>query len=243
MIPVSNATSAPSQRSTATSVADAYGVNSQQTEAGKNSDKVTLSQSQSTRTPSSKEQVKDESVTLSPRAQRAQKIESMAKDFFTSGNFSTEDIPKLVQRLHQDGILSDSQLTRLSEGGFDIPQPNTKPEDLKSFIKEQRNELESALAKKGGGDESGSESVLIKLLNDAESVLDGMGNAQSVQTSQKATRVSAQLNVYLSADVELTQNSREQWQGLKSVMQLAASMGENQQANGQLSSYLALGKA
>ncbi|ABV36210.1 conserved hypothetical protein [Shewanella sediminis HAW-EB3] len=240
MNPIANTAS---QLSTATNIADAYGVNSQQTEAGKSSDKVTLSQSQSTRTPSSKETVKDESVSLSPRAQRAQKIESMAKDFFSSGNFSTQDIPKLVQRLYQDGILSDSQLTRLSDGGFDIPQPTTKPEDLKTFIKEQRRELENALAKKGGESEFGAESMFIKLLNDAESVIDGMGSAQSAEISQKASRVSAQLNVYLKGDVELTQSSREQWQGLKSVMQLAASMGENQQAGGQLSSYLALGKA
>ena len=240
MNPIANTAS---QLSTATNIADAYGVNSQQTEAGKSSDKVTLSQSQKAQTPSSKEKVKDESVSLSPRAQRAQKIESMAKDFFSSGNFSTQDIPKLVQRLYQDGILSDSQLTRLSEGGFDIPQPATKPEDLKSFIKEQRSEFENALAKKGGASEFGAESMFIKLLNDAESVIDGMGSAQSSEISQKATRVSAQLNVYLKGDVELTQGSREQWQGLKSVMQLAASMGENQQAGGQLNSYLALGKA
>jgi len=243
MNPIANATSAASQLTTAPNVADAYGVNSQQTEAGKNSDKVSLSQSQSTRAPSSKEAVKDESVSLSPRAQRAQKIEGMAKDFFSSGNFTTQDIPRLVQRLYQDGILSDSQLTRLSEGGFDIPDPTTKPEDLKSFIKEQRNELETAQAEKGEGASSGTEGVLIKLLDDAESVIDGMGNAQSPVISQKATRVSAQLNVYLRGDVELTQSSREQWQGLKSVMQLAASMGDNQQASGQLSSYLALGKA
>ncbi len=236
-------TNTASQLSTSTSIADAYGVNSQQTEAGKSSDKVTLSQSQSPRTAASKDGIKDESVSLSPRAQRAQKIESMAKDFFSDGSFSTQDIPRLVQRLYQDGILNDSQLTRLSQGGFDIPDPDTKPEDLKSFIREQRSELQAAQDEKGEGAEPGTETVLIKLLDDAESVIDGMGNAQSAEISQKASRVSAQLNVYLRGDVELSQSSREQWQGLKSVMQLAASMGENQQASGQLSSYLALGKA
>lgn len=220
----------------ATNLADNYGVNSQQTQAGASSDKVSLSQSKEAATGLNREGIKDESVYLSPRAARAQKIETMAKDFFADGNFSTSDLPKLIQRLHQDGILSDSQLNRLSEGGFDLPEVQGQPDDLKTFVDAKRNELMA------NGEPEGMNSVLVSLLNDADSVLAQMDNAQSLEVGQKATRVSAQLNVYLKSDVDMPAGEREQWQGLKSVMQLASSMGENQQAVGMVNSYLSLGK-
>ncbi len=69
-----------------------------------------------------------------------------------------------------------------------------------------------------------------------------MDNIQSKELSQQASRVSSQLNVYLKSDVQMSGEERQQWQGLRSVMQLASSMGDSQQASGQLSSYLALGK-
>ncbi|WP_076408751.1 hypothetical protein [Shewanella sp. UCD-KL12] len=218
------------------SLVDSYGVGSQQTEAGASSDKVTLSQAKDAATGLNRDGIKDESVSLSPRAERAQKIEAMAKDFFVKGNFSTADLPKLIQRLHQDGILSDSQLNRLSDGGFELPQSQGKQDDFKKFIEDKRSELTA------DGEAQGMSGVLVSLLNDAESVLNQMDNAQSKEVSQMATRVSAQLNVYLKSDSEISPADREQWQGLKSVMQLASSMGENQQSTGMVNSYLSLGK-
>ncbi|WP_082930817.1 hypothetical protein [Shewanella woodyi] len=236
MNPIANAPSTAGQL-TNTSLADKYGINSHQAEAGQHSDKVTLSQSNQPPKAASKEQVKDESVSLSPRAMRAQKIESMAKDFFADGQFSISDLPKLVQRLHQDGILSDTQLNRLSEGGIELPRPQGSVEDMKTFIESKRGELE-----KNASDENTMSNVLIKLLDDAEGVLNKMDNIQSKELSQQASRVSSQLNVYLKSDVQMSGEERQQWQGLRSVMQLASSMGDSQQASGQLSSYLALGK-
>jgi hypothetical protein len=236
MNPIANTTSTASQL-TNTSLADKYGINSNQAEAGKHSDKVTLGQTGNASKTGSKEQVKDESVSLSPRALRAQKIESMAKDFFADGNFSSADLPKLVQRLYQDGILSETQLNRLSEGGIDLPKSEGKVDDMKTFIQTKRNELE-----KTAQDDESMSNVLIKLLDDAEGVLDNMDSVQTKEISKEAARVSSQLNVFLQGDVEMSSEDRKQWQGLKSVMLLASSMGESQQAGGQLNSYLALGK-
>jgi hypothetical protein len=236
MNPIANTTSTASQL-TNTSLADKYGINSNQAEAGKHSDKVTLGQTGNASKTGSKEQVKDESVSLSPRALRAQKIESMAKDFFADGNFSSADLPKLVQRLYQDGILSETQLNRLSEGGIDLPKSEGKVDDMKTFIQTKRNQLE-----KTAQDDESMSNVLIKLLDDAEGVLDNMDSVQTKEISKEAARVSSQLNVFLQGDVEMSSEDRKQWQGLKSVMQLASSMGESQQAGGQLNSYLALGK-
>ncbi|MEC4725983.1 hypothetical protein HWQ46_10535 [Shewanella sp. D64] len=236
MNPIVNTTSTASQL-TNTSLADKYGINSNQAEAGKHSDKVSLSQTSHSSKVGSKEQVKDESVSLSPRAVRAQKIESMAKDFFADGNFSSTDLPKLVQRLYQDGILSETQLNRLSQGGIELPKSQDKVQDMKTFIQSKRNEFE-----KTSQDDKSMSNVLITLLDDAESVLDNMDSVQSKETSQEAARVSSQLNVYLQADVEMSAKDKDQWQGLKSLMQLASSMGDSQQAGGQLNSYLALGK-
>ena len=236
MNPIANTTSTASQL-TNTSLADKYGINSNQAEAGKHSDKVTLGQTGNASKAGSKEHVKDESVSLSPRALRAQKIESMAKDFFADGNFSSADLPKLVQRLYQDGILSETQLNRLSEGGIDLPKSEGKVDDMKTFIQTKRNQLE-----KTAQDDESMSNVLIKLLDDAEGVLDNMDSVQTKEISKEAARVSSQLNVFLQGDVEMSSEDRKQWQGLKSVMQLASSMGESQQAGGQLNSYLALGK-
>ncbi|WP_394204145.1 hypothetical protein [Shewanella waksmanii] len=174
----------------------------------------------------------DATVSLSPRAQRAQKIEAMAKDFFAGGSFDATQFPKLIQRLHQDGILSDSQLNRLSQAGFDIPTPEANQADLKQFIDTQRGLL---------GQEEGDQ-IMARLLDDAQSVLNQMDQAGSKQTSQTAARVSAQLSVYIKADVEMSEQDRQQWQTLRSVMQLASSMGESQQEVGQLNSYLSLAR-
>ncbi|SQH76151.1 conserved protein of unknown function [Shewanella benthica] len=219
-----------------TSLADSYGVNSHQTEAGSSSDKVSLSQSKEAATGLNRDGIKDESVSLSPRAARAQKIEAMAKDFFSTGDFSAADLPKLIQRLYQDGILSDTQLNRLSEGGFELPEIQGQPDDFKAFIQDKREELTAS------GDTQGMTGVLISLLDDAQSVLNQMDNAQSKEVGQQATRVSAQLNIYLKSDTQMSSSDREQWQGLKSMMQLASSMGENQQAVGMVNSYLSLGR-
>lgn len=235
MNPIANTTSTASQL-TNTTLADKYGISSQ-AEASKHSNKVSLSQTSDSSKAGNKEHVKDESVSLSSRAVRAQKIESMAKDFFAGGNFFSTDLPKLVQRLYQDGILSETQLNRLSEGGIELPKSEGKVEDMKTFIQTKRSELEKTTQ-----DDESMSNVLTKLLDDTEGVLDNMDRVQSKEISQEAARVSSQLNVYLQAGVEISAEDRKQWQGLKSVMQLASSMGDSQQAGGQLNSYLALGK-
>ncbi|CAM3270485.1 hypothetical protein [Shewanella violacea] len=236
--PINSGTSsgANSAGAKSTSLADSYGVNTHQAEAGSSSDKVSLSQSKEAATGLNRDGIKDESVSLSPRAARAQKIEAMAKDFFSKGDFSAGDLPKLIQRLHQDGILSDTQLNRLSEGGFELAPVQGESEDFMAFIQDKRTELTAS------GDTQGMNGVLISLLDDAKSVLNQMDNAQSKEVGQQATRVSAQLNIYLKSDTQMPSSEREQWQGLKSVMQLASSMGENQQAGGMVNSYLSLGR-
>lgn len=176
--------------------------------------------------------IPQEEVSLSPRAQRAQKIEAMADDFFSAGEFSIKDIPKLIQRLHQDGILSDSQLNRLSSAGFEIPEPNEASQSLLDFID----------SKQEGLTQSEPDKALHKMLDDAKTVLNNMDSIDGALYSQTAARVSAQLTVLINADTNMPEMEKEQWQGLKSTMQLAASMGNSQQSSGQLSSYLALSK-
>ncbi|NRD74576.1 hypothetical protein HQQ94_15290 [Shewanella sp. VB17] len=211
--------------------------NTAEAEAGKHSDKVSLGQTRDAAKTANNEQIKDGSVYLSSRALRAQKIDNMAQDFFADGQFTSADLPQLIQRLHQDGILSQTQLTRLSDEGIEVPKSQGKVDDMKTFIESTRSEIEATAA-----DNTTVSTVLIKLLDDAENVLDNMANVQSKEISQQAARVSSQLNVFLQGDVEMSAGDAEQWRGLRSLMQLASSMGDNQQANGQLNGYLALGK-
>ncbi|MGL6124035.1 MAG: hypothetical protein ACRC1W_13725, partial [Shewanella sp.] len=69
-----------------------------------------------------------------------------------------------------------------------------------------------------------------------------MDDVQSPVLAQKETKVLGQLTDYLNYKPVLTDVQKQQWQGLKSMMQLASSMGTHQSAAGQLSSYLALVK-
>ncbi|QYJ87983.1 hypothetical protein K0I73_07050 [Shewanella mesophila] len=231
MNPISSLLSSPNN----TIATEAYGnaVNSepQSQTSSVHSDKVSLSNKANTDKVTGPA-IAEEAVSLSPRAIRAQKIEAMAKDFFADGQFTTAQIPKLIQRLHQDGILSDTQLNRLSSAGFDIPEPSAQKQSLTDFIDEQKETLA----------QTDPESVLMTVLDDAKSVLGNMDSVDGALYSQKAARVSAQLSVFINGDMPMEQLDKKQWQGLKSTMQLAASMGNSQQFSGQMNSYLALSK-
>ncbi|TVP15288.1 hypothetical protein [Shewanella sp. KCT] len=209
---------------------DTQGQDTRDVDGSSASDKVTLS-NQASKTKTTGPDIPQEAVFLSPRAERAQKIEAMAKDFFSKGQFGIGDIPKLIQRLHQDGILSENQLNRLSQAGFDIPRDDGS-QSLLDFIASQREQLK----------ESKPDSVMIAMLDDAESVLKQMDSLDTQGLNQKAARVSAQLSVFVQGDQGLTPSDKSMWQGLKSTMQLAAASGSSQQASGQLQRYLALSK-
>lgn len=231
MNPISQVATPPSNNVLLT---EAYGASvpvESKTQTSQSADKVSLS-GQAAKAKPEDASIKQEEVSFSPRAVRAQKIEAMAKDFFADGQFSTADIPKLIQRLHQDGILSDGQLNRLSAAGFEIPQGNQTPESLMQFVDRQKEQLSK----------TEPDSVLLKVLDDAKHVLEQMDTTDGKETSQLAARVSAQLSVFVNGDVAMSEADKQQWQGLKSTMQLAASMGNSQQSSGQLSSYLALSK-
>lgn len=217
-------------------IANTYGQNTHgqdtpDVDSSSSSDKVTLSH-QDTQAKAGGPEIPQEAVFLSPRAERAQKIEAMAKDFFSKGQFGLGDIPKLIQRLHQDGILSENQLNRLSQAGFEIPRGDGSQPSLLDFIASQRAQLK----------ESKPDSVMIAMLDDAESVLKQMDSLDSQGLNQKAARVSAQLAVFVQGEHGLTQNDKAMWQGLKSTMQLASASGSSQQASGQLQRYLSLSK-
>ncbi|MCG9714374.1 hypothetical protein L1D29_16330 [Shewanella insulae] len=210
---------------------DTHGQDTRDVDGSSASDRVTLS-NQASKAQTTGPEIPQESVFLSPRAERAQKIEAMAKDFFSKGQFGLGDIPKLIQRLHQDGILSENQLNRLGQAGFDIPRGNGEQPSLLEFIASQREQLK----------ESKPDSLMIAMLDDAESVLKQMDSLDSHGLNQKAARVSAQLAVLIQGDSGLTSGDKAMWQGLKSTMQLAAASGSSQQASGQLQRYLSLSK-
>ncbi|KIO37440.1 hypothetical protein [Shewanella sp. cp20] len=213
-------------------IANTYGqTDTPDVDSSSSSDKVTLSH-QDTQAKAGGPEIPQEAVFLSPRAQRAQKIEAMAKDFFSKGQFGLGDIPKLIQRLHQDGILSENQLNRLGQAGFEIPRGDASKPSLLDFIASQRAQLK----------ESKPDSVMLAMLDDAESVLKQMDSLDSQGLNQKAARVSAQLAVFVQGEHGLTQNDKAMWQGLKSTMQLASASGSSQQASGQLQRYLSLSK-
>lgn len=217
------------------SVADAYGLNSKKTDTSKTDTSKTESSTEA------KSSVKDtpktdtkpsDDIALSPRALRAQKIQAMSEDFFADGQFSVSDIPALVSRLQKDGILSDAQVDRLSQNGISLPSQNPSKQSLQDFIDDELKSLA----------EKSPNSPMINTLVDAKNVLSNMDDAQSPVLAQKATKVFGQLTDYLNSNPTLSDSQKQLWQGLKSTMQVASSMGMQQSASGQLSSYLALAK-
>lgn len=213
------------------SIIDAYGVNSQKASTTKTDASTETTQTQSSVTKS--DQASSDEIALSPRALRAQKIQAMSKDFFADGKFSVADIPALVSRLQQDGILSDSQVERLSQNGIKVPSNETpSKQSLQDFLDDELK----TLAK------NSPNSPLINTLVDAKSVLSNMDDAQSPVLAQKAAKVFGQLTEYINSEPPMTDKQKQLWQGLKSTMQVASSLGAQQSASGQLSSYLALAK-
>jgi hypothetical protein len=213
------------------SIADAYGVNSQKASTAKAdpSTEKTPSQTSTTQT----ESTGTDAIALSPRALRAQKIQAMSKDFFANGQFNVADIPALVSRLQKDGILSESQVERLSQNGINpLSTDATGTQSLQDFIDDELKSLT----------ETSPNSPLINTLVDAKNVLTNMDDAQSPLLAQKAAKVFGQLTDYINSNPPMTDTQKQQWQGLKSTMQVASSMGSQQSALGQLSSYLALAK-
>lgn len=213
------------------SIIDAYGVNSQKASTTKTDASAETTQTQSSVTKS--DQASSDEIALSPRALRAQKIQAMSEDFFADGKFSVADIPALVSRLQQDGILSDSQVERLSQNGIKVPSKETpSKQSLQDFLDDELK----TLAK------NSPNSSLINTLVDAKSVLSNMDDAQSPVLAQKAAKVFGQLTEYINSEPPMTDKQKQLWQGLKSTMQVASSLGAQQSASGQLSSYLALAK-
>ena len=214
-----------------TSVADAYGANSQKTNTAKTDSTIASTKPQPDTAKT--DATKADEIALSPRAQRAQKIQSMAKDFFADGQFGVAKIPALVSRLQIDGILSDVQLERLSKSGITVPSTTTpSKQSLQDFVDDELKSLTK----------NSPNNPLINTLIDAKSVLTNMDDVHSPVLAQKATKALGQLTDYLNSEPALTDTQKQQWQGLKSMMQLASSMGAHQSASGQLSSYLALAK-
>ncbi|MBW0298380.1 hypothetical protein HG547_18630 [Shewanella sp. DNRA4] len=212
------------------SAAEAYGLNSKKTETGK-TESSTESNS-SAKEPPKVDTKPGEEIALSPRALRAQKIQAMSKDFFADGKFSVAEIPALVSRLQKDGILSDAQVERLSQNGISLPSQSTNKQSLQDFIDDELKSLA----------EKSPNSPMINTLVDAKNVLKNMDDAQSPVLAQKATKVFGQLTDYLNSNPTMSDSQKQLWQGLKSTMQVASSMGMQQSALGQLSSYLALAK-
>ncbi|GIU08352.1 MULTISPECIES: hypothetical protein [unclassified Shewanella] len=207
-------------------LSDAYGVNREQSNVTNaeniavNSGKQTLAATELTKS--------DNTLVLSGRAERAQKIEAMANDFFKGGQFTSAQLPSLIQRLYQDGILSEGQLNRLSNSGFELPPADEQ--SLSDFIDEQAAALT----------DSEEDSSLAQMLDDAKWVMGAMDFSQSPLVAQKANRVSSQITELLNSEKSLSEAQVEQYKGLKALMQLTSMTGEHQQENGQLNSYLAL---
>lgn len=201
-------------------------------------DRVGLSQHGGTTRQKNSEGIALESVTLSHRVVRAQKIEQVAEAFFQNPQFSSADLPKLIQRLYQDELVNDYDLNQLSARGFELPVVEGTLLSFSQFIEQQRailqqekipaaenspsdNEQQNIKRAETQATAAGLNAVLLKLLDDAEQVLSGVDIGQHREIGQIAVQVSTQLGELLSGDIPLSVHHRQHWQGIKATMQLA----------------------
>ncbi|MBO2688441.1 hypothetical protein [Shewanella algae] len=230
---------------------DAYGVNNRLTSGSGLSvvDTETVNDSKSQGSASAN--IGQDSISLSNDGKRAARVQELAKEFFGSGQFSSADLPKLLARLGDEGLLSESQMARLQGSG--LMGVDTKDNaSLKEFIQGQIGLLR----------QQASQSPLLNALKGADSLMGNMGMMYTPSSSLAANKVAAQLDAVLKGEnqtAESAENSSNKLaakadsaqqdpqllsrlSGVSALMRTAAAIGSQQQGSGQINSYLALAK-
>lgn len=233
---------------------DAYGVNNRLTSGSGLSvvDTETVSDNKSQGSASAN--IGQDSISLSNDGKRAARVQELAKEFFGSGQFSSADLPKLLARLGDEGLLSESQMAKLQGSG--LMGVDTKDNaSLKEFIQGQIGLLR----------QQASQSPLLNALEGADSLMGNMEMMYTPSSSLAANKVAAQLDAVLKGENQIAEiaesgngnsskpaakvDSAQQepqllsrLSGVSALMRTAAAMGSQQQGSGQINSYLALVK-
>ncbi|TVO87034.1 hypothetical protein [Shewanella algae] len=230
---------------------DAYGVNNRLTSGSGLSvvDTETVNDSKSQGSASAN--IGQDSISLSNDGKRAARVQELAKEFFGSGQFSSADLPKLLARLGDEGLLSESQMARLQGSG--LMGVDTKDNaSLKEFIQGQIGLLR----------QQASQSPLLNALKGADSLMGNMGMMYTPSSSLAANKVAVQLDAVLKGENQTAESSENnsnklaakadsaqqdpqllsRLSGVSALMRTAAAIGSQQQGSGQINSYLALAK-
>ncbi|MBO2624942.1 hypothetical protein I6M44_12825 [Shewanella algae] len=230
---------------------DAYGVNNRLTSGSGLSvvDTETVNDSKSQGSASAN--IGQDSISLSNDGKRAARVQELAKEFFGSGQFSSADLPKLLARLGDEGLLSESQMARLQGSG--LMGVDTKDNaSLKEFIQGQIGLLR----------QQASQSPLLNALKGADSLMGNMGMMYTPSSSLAANKVAAQLDAVLKGENQTAESAENnsnklagkadsalqdpqllsRLSGVSALMRTAAAIGSQQQGSGQINSYLALAK-
>ncbi|GGZ20790.1 MULTISPECIES: hypothetical protein [Shewanella] len=230
---------------------DAYGVNNRLTSGSGLSvvDTETVSDNKSQGSASAN--IRQDSISLSNDGKRAARLQELAKEFFGSGQFSSADLPKLLARLGDEGLLSESQMAKLQGSG--LMGVDTKDNvSLKEFIQGQIGLLR----------QQASQSPLLNALEGADSLMGNMGMMYTPSSSLAANKVAAQLDAVLKGENQTAKSDNgnsskpavkadsaqqepqllSRLSGVSALMRTAAAMGSQQQGSGQINSYLALVK-
>ncbi|MBO2598958.1 hypothetical protein [Shewanella algae] len=230
---------------------DAYGVNNRLTSGSGLSvvDTETVNDSKSQGSASAN--IGQDSISLSNDGKRAARVQELAKEFFGSGQFSSADLPKLLARLGDEGLLSESQMARLQGSG--LMGVDTKDNaSLKEFIQGQIGLLR----------QQASQSPLLNALKGADSLMGNMGMMYTPSSSLAANKVAAQLDAVLNGENQTAESAENnsnklaakadsaqqdpqllsRLSGVSALMRTAAAIGSQQQGSGQINSYLALAK-
>lgn len=230
---------------------DAYGINNRLTSGNGLSVVDTETVNDSKNQSQSSAKIGQDSISLSSEGRRAARVQELAKEFFGSGQFSSADLPKLLERLSDEGFLSEKQLGRLQSSG--LMGIDTKDNaSLKEFIQGQIGLLR----------QQASQSPLLNALKGADNLMGNMGMMYSPSISLAANKVAAQLDTVLKGENQTAEsagsNSNKlaakadsalqdpqllsRLSGVSALMRTAAAVGSQQQASGQINSYLALAK-
>lgn len=179
-----------------------------------------------------------ESLKLSSRAQ---KLQAISDEFFSHGNFTQVDTKKLIDKVHEYGLISDKEFDSLSNSPlFKKAEKNTNNAEPKSLI-EHLQDVKKAVDKS----DSAENKELSIGLDKAMSILSDVEKAKNSPTfKQDITNAMSELDKLMKSDSfkKLDEKYQEAIEGSVAALEVIDKISPNRLSNPFINRYLDFSK-
>ncbi|WP_250655118.1 hypothetical protein [Alkalimarinus coralli] len=161
---------------------------------------------------------------------RAHKIQMLNEEFFPGGPASVAITPGFIQRLHEYGFISDTELEKLDVAKSEEQKPSGTLGELSKKIDSLSDRLTS---------ESPDDS-LIGILTRADAIINNLDGSKPSPLTGDIKTVSAELNAYMgSSDADkLADAEKKMMDELSLTLKIADKLNPNNASSQKLNSYL-----